>query len=105
MELQNEGPGEPQCKRNRCIFLIQCKHIFLYEMFKFIDPLSSLNCCNIIDRSVWVKFLFIQSRLHPITHNGRVRVSESRFPIVDLAAKFLLIDSPRWQALLKLSQC
>jgi len=28
--------------------------IFLHEMFKFIDPVSSLDCCNITDSSVRV---------------------------------------------------
>lgn len=87
------------------VFFFQCKQFFLYELFKFIDPVSSLDSCNITDRSVWVQFLIIQSRLHQVTQNGRVRVSESRFPNIDPAAKFLLIDSPHWQAPLKQSPC
>jgi len=82
----------------------QCKHFFFSRDVRFIDPVSSLDCCNITDRSVWVQFLCIQSRLHQITQTGRVRINQSRFPSVDPAAKFLPIDSPHWQAPLKLSQ-
>lgn len=65
-------------------------------MFKFTDPFRSLDCCNFTDISVWVQFLCIQYRLHEIAQTGRVRVSAVRFPSVDPAVKFLLIDSPHW---------
>ena len=85
-------------------FFIQLKQFFYTRCSVLLTEPFHWTVLTIYIKCL-VRFLFILSRLHHITQNGRVRVSKSRFQSVVPSVKCLLIDCPQWQAPLRLSQC